>query len=151
MIDQNLYEEILFTIEFEKWCESRELRKKHSRNYSFNEAIFDFKDDLYYVCKIKQQYEPEAKWNMILEKIQKESVNLEAARGKRLDSVLDMLGIKHNRGRCACPLCDSSNETTMSFNGNVFYCFKCGAKGDSISFVQQYKKIGFVQAVKFLI
>ncbi len=51
-------------------------------------------------------------------------------------------------------LCPFHNEKTPSFSVNAqkqfYHCFGCGAGGNVISFVQQYKNVGFVEAVGIL-
>jgi DNA primase len=50
--------------------------------------------------------------------------------------------------------CPFHNEKTPSFfvskERQLFNCFGCGEKGNSISFIQKYKKISFVEALQFL-
>lgn len=50
---------------------------------------------------------------------------------------------------CKCPF---HNENSASFKVEIskdFYkCFGCGVSGDSIKFLQEYKKIDFIEAVK---
>ncbi len=51
-------------------------------------------------------------------------------------------------------LCPFHNEKSPSFNANAqkqfFHCFGCGASGDVISFIQQYDKLDFPDAVAYL-
>ena len=51
-------------------------------------------------------------------------------------------------------LCPFHSEKTPSFAVNpqdqFFYCFGCGAKGDVFSFVMQYERVDFPEALKRL-
>jgi DNA primase len=48
-----------------------------------------------------------------------------------------------------CPFHPDTNPSlTVSPKKKIFKCFVCGAKGNVFSFVQQYKKISFIEAVK---
>ena len=55
------------------------------------------------------------------------------------------------RGFAPCPF---HNEKTPSFHvhqkWNRFYCFGCGAKGDSIEFIRKLNGLGFQESVKYL-
>ncbi|STP14346.1 DNA primase DNA G [Helicobacter cinaedi] len=48
--------------------------------------------------------------------------------------------------------CPFHNEKTPSFfvnpSKNIFSCFGCGKSGDSIKFLQEYKKLSFIEAVE---
>ena len=50
-----------------------------------------------------------------------------------------------------CPFHPDTNPSlTVSPKKKIFKCFVCGAKGNVFSFVQQYKKISFLEAVKIV-
>ncbi len=55
-----------------------------------------------------------------------------------------------NHGAC-CPF---HNEKTPSFSVSqpkqFYYCFGCGASGTAISFVMEYDRLGFVEAIEML-
>ena len=72
----------------------------------------------------------------------------------RLD-VVDVVGTRvplkkkgANHGAC-CPF---HNEKTPSFSVSqskqFYYCFGCGASGTAISFVMEFDRLGFVEAVE---
>lgn len=50
--------------------------------------------------------------------------------------------------------CPFHNEKTPSFNVNpakgIFKCFGCGKGGDVVSFVEEYEKFSFVEAIRWL-
>ena len=50
--------------------------------------------------------------------------------------------------------CPFHHEKTPSFNvipkKQFYYCFGCGASGNAISFIMQYKQLGFIEAVEEL-
>lgn len=62
-------------------------------------------------------------------------------------TVLDCFQIQHKRGMCRCPI-HGEKHPSFSFRKNLFKCFACDAKGDTIGFVMQYKEIDFLSAVK---
>ena len=48
-----------------------------------------------------------------------------------------------------CPFHDDRNPSfTVSPDKQIFHCFGCHAGGNVFSFIQQYEKISFVDAVK---
>ena len=57
-------------------------------------------------------------------------------------------------GRMLMGLCPFHNEKTGSFavypENNSFYCFGCGAGGDSVSFLMRMERLDYVEAVKAL-
>lgn len=57
-------------------------------------------------------------------------------------------------GRNYKALCPFHQEKTPSFNINpqrqIYHCFGCGAGGDVISFLMEYDKLGFLEAVREL-
>ena len=56
------------------------------------------------------------------------------------------------RGKTLVGLCPFHNEKTPSFtvypDTNSFYCFRCGAGGDVISFIRRIDNLDYVEAVK---
>lgn len=58
------------------------------------------------------------------------------------------------RGKNYKALCPFHTEKTPSFTVNVqkqiFYCFGCGVGGNAFSFLMQYEKLSFIEAVKKL-
>lgn len=66
--------------------------------------------------------------------------------------VCNILGIKLNRNYKA--ICPFHKEKTPSFSvskrKNIFCCFGCGKKGDSITLVSEMLKISPLEAVKYL-
>lgn len=57
-------------------------------------------------------------------------------------------------GRNFKGLCPFHSEKTPSFNINpqrqIYHCFGCGAGGNVISFLMEFEKIGFIEAIKEL-
>jgi DNA primase len=51
--------------------------------------------------------------------------------------------------------CPFHEEKTGSFcvflKDNTYHCFGCGKSGDAISFIEEFEKIEFAEAVRFLI
>jgi len=52
------------------------------------------------------------------------------------------------RGRGQCPFCDSKTGFSVH-DGKGFYCFSCGVHGDKISFIEQFHKCDFKNALRF--
>ena len=70
-----------------------------------------------------------------------------------VEIVSDYVTLKRS-GRNFKGLCPFHKEKTPSFMVNperqIFHCFGCGMGGDVISFVQNYQKINFLEAVRYL-
>jgi DNA primase len=50
-----------------------------------------------------------------------------------------------------CPFHPDTNPSlVVSPKKKIFKCFVCGAKGNVFSFIQQYKKVSFLEAVRFV-
>src|SRR3954462_5272666 len=51
-------------------------------------------------------------------------------------------------------MCPFHNDRDPSMNVNprmgIYKCFACGAGGDAIKFVQEFEKLGFVEALKLV-
>jgi hypothetical protein len=65
------------------------------------------------------------------------------------ESIFAHVGLKPlRRGRGSCPFCDS--KTGFSCNDvKGFNCFACNAHGDKISFIQQFCRCDFKNALRF--
>lgn len=56
---------------------------------------------------------------------------------------------KGNSVKCLCPFHDDHDPSmSISKEKQIYKCFVCDSAGNSFSFVQDYEKIGFLQAVK---
>ncbi|MEE2876780.1 MAG: DNA primase [Candidatus Neomarinimicrobiota bacterium] len=70
-----------------------------------------------------------------------------------LDVVSDYVELRR-RGRNHFGLCPFHPEKTPSFSvapdKQIYHCFGCGAGGNAISFLMEYEKISFVEALKNL-
>lgn len=54
--------------------------------------------------------------------------------------------------KAVCPFHDDSNPSlTISTQKRIFNCFVCGTKGDAITFVMLFEKIGYPQAIQRMI
>jgi twinkle protein len=85
--------------------------------------------------------------------ISKETV--QTAKDKPLADVIKSFGFQlKKQGTELVMNCCFHNESTPSFKvdttQNFFKCFGCGKSGDSISFVQEYKKVDFNKAVEYI-
>ena len=56
--------------------------------------------------------------------------------------------IIHNKTLC---MFHNDKNASLHIYTNSYYCFSCGAKGDSIAMIQKLKNCSFTHAVKFLI
>ncbi len=51
--------------------------------------------------------------------------------------------------KASCPFHDERSASFMvSPEKNIFHCFGCGVSGDAFKFLQEYKKISFIEAVE---
>lgn len=69
--------------------------------------------------------------------------------------VLSFEGIELNqKGRAFWTSCPLHSEKTASFKVDAenqrFHCFGCGASGDAIGFIMQYRNLSFPEALKHL-
>jgi len=86
-------------------------------------------------------------------KISNNSIQQIKARADVLDVVSEVVQLKQ-RGRNYFGLCPFHEEKTASFSVNpalgIFHCFGCGKGGNAITFVMEYEKIEYVEALKRL-
>ncbi len=86
-------------------------------------------------------------------KISNNSIQQIKARADVLDVVAEVVQLKQ-RGRNYFGLCPFHEEKTPSFSVNpalgIFHCFGCGKGGNAITFVMEYEKIEYVEALKRL-
>ena len=59
---------------------------------------------------------------------------------------------KGNNNWALCPFCDDGKKPSFSVNSQkqFYYCFKCRATGNAISFLQSFEGLGFVESVEVL-
>ena len=71
-----------------------------------------------------------------------------------IESVASSYVAFKRRGRNLVGLCPFHSEKTGSFyiypNTQSFYCFGCGAGGDTISFLRRIENLEYIEAVKLL-
>jgi hypothetical protein len=141
-----LHEENIY---IEKIC-----KKYKDRGMMKWRALEIFKEELKTICVEKIcKKEDKEHFNKILTSIKnpERDMNIQKAFSVNMSDVLDHLGIKHNGSRCVTPFTEgSSNESTMSFKGQVFYCFKTAQKGNQVQFIQKIHNKTFTQAVEFI-
>lgn len=77
-----------------------------------------------------------------------------AERVKERTSIVDIVGERVRLSRAGTSwkgLCPFHRERTPSFHVNqdrgTYYCFGCGAKGDAISFLQEFEGLSFVESL----
>lgn len=69
------------------------------------------------------------------------------------DVVGDFLTLKKKGASwvCTCPFHDDKNPSmTISSRLNIYHCFVCDAKGNSIDFLKNYQKLSFYEALQYL-
>ena len=63
-----------------------------------------------------------------------------------------LFGAGQNRKRCCCVFhSEKTPSLVLDTSLNMYKCFGCGKGGDVIRFVEDFKGMGFVDAVKFLL
>ncbi|GAA7305219.1 hypothetical protein HpCK59_13130 [Helicobacter pylori] len=65
-----------------------------------------------------------------------------------LENYIDLYKIGANFKAC-CPFHDERTASFMvSPEKNIYKCFGCGVSGDALKFLQEYKKLSFIEAVE---
>ena len=86
-------------------------------------------------------------------KISSGSIEQIKARADVLDVVSEVVQMRQ-RGRNYFGLCPFHEEKTPSFSVNpalgIFHCFGCGKGGNAVTFVMEYEKIDYIEALKKL-
>lgn len=55
-----------------------------------------------------------------------------------------------HKGCCPFPFHDDRNPSFVIYPDNRFHCFGCQTNGDVITFIQELKGFGFIQATRYL-
>lgn len=70
-----------------------------------------------------------------------------------VEVISDVVALRQ-RGRNYLGLCPFHNEKTPSFNvlpeKGIFKCFGCGKGGDAVTFLREYQKLSYVEALRVL-
>jgi len=86
-------------------------------------------------------------------KISNNTIEQIKSRADVLEIVSDVVQLRQ-RGRNYFGLCPFHEEKTPSFSVNpslgIFHCFGCGKGGNALTFVMEYEKIDYVEALKRL-
>ncbi len=72
---------------------------------------------------------------------------IEFARDYPIEELDELITVKN--GKAYCPFHDDK-KPSMSVTGNLFHCFGCGEKGNTITFVMKMTGLDFVGAVKYI-
>ncbi|GAA8605543.1 hypothetical protein HpBT308_15030 [Helicobacter pylori] len=65
-----------------------------------------------------------------------------------LERYIDLYKVGSNF-RASCPFHDERSASFfVSREKNIYHCFECGVSGDALKFLQEYKKISFIEAVE---
>ncbi|GAA9027831.1 hypothetical protein HpHA123_14960 [Helicobacter pylori] len=65
-----------------------------------------------------------------------------------LERYIDLYKVGSNF-RASCPFHDERSASFfVSREKNIYHCFGCGVSGDALKFLQEYKKISFIEAVE---
>lgn len=70
-----------------------------------------------------------------------------------LDVVMEFCQLKKsgNSYKACCPIhAEKTPSFIVSPSKNIFKCFGCGAGGDSVAFLKAYKKMDFIEAVRYI-
>jgi len=81
------------------------------------------------------------------------SINKVKDSAKIVDVISDYLELKKNGANyiCLSPFSNEKNPSfTVSQSKNIFKCFSTGKGGDCITFLMEYKKINYIDAIKLL-
>ncbi|GAA6788310.1 hypothetical protein BTM495_10310 [Helicobacter pylori] len=65
-----------------------------------------------------------------------------------LERYIDLYRVGSNFRAC-CPFHDERSASFfVSQEKNIYHCFGCGVSGDALKFLQEYKKISFIEAIE---
>lgn len=71
-----------------------------------------------------------------------------------ITQVVEACGVVFKKGRNKVACCPFHNEKTGSFTADdskgFYKCFGCGASGDAVKFVQDYKNLNYPEAIEWL-
>lgn len=85
--------------------------------------------------------------------LNRESIQQVIQRADIVEVIGQFVNLK-KRGANYIANCPFHNEKTPSFNVNpakgIFKCFGCGKGGDTVSFIEEYEKFSFVEAIRWL-
>ena len=73
-------------------------------------------------------------------------MSLDEIRQVPMTVILDSWGMPYARAKTRCPI-HNEKTASLSFKANLWHCFGCDAKGDTIRFVMLYKELDFLSAV----
>jgi len=72
---------------------------------------------------------------------------LEQIRKADIEAVFEHYGIPVAGNKADCPFCGGQSTIAISREKGLWYCFKCEAGGDIISFVMRKENLGFTETV----
>ncbi len=95
--------------------------------------------------KIRDYMEPKEDSNKVTEE------QIQIARDKPIYGLYTFQKVRGNPNKfmALCPFHDE-NTSSFSVKGNVYHCFGCATRGDSIDFIKRINGWSFIQAVKYL-
>lgn len=133
--------------------------KKYTDSCNMYKALNIFgKDTLCEICNDKiNNYEDRMKFKQVKKdycESKKELLsNAEVENAKNVDVedvIRTVTDIEPKRWRSNCPLCKWTNNMKFSFHDNVYYCFKCWAKWDTIDLYQKLTWSNFKDTIREL-
>lgn len=74
---------------------------------------------------------------------------IQRALEKPIEQLFEENGIKVKKHFCLCPF-HSDKKPSMYLKNNFYYCFSCGASGNTINFLIKHKEYSFQEAVREL-
>ena len=80
-----------------------------------------------------------------------EKFELQMLRDLPIEVVAERMGMEVTRHKALCPFHDD-HHASLSFNvkKNCFRCFVCEAKGGTIDLVMKVRRVGFIEACRWL-
>ena len=78
-------------------------------------------------------------------------IKIEHANEVSLQIVFDELWIHTRINRCICPFCTWTNVLKFSFKNNLYHCFSCESKWNTITFVKKHLWLTWKESVMWLL
>ena len=80
-----------------------------------------------------------------------DKIQLQKLRDLPIEGVAERLGLRVKRHKSLCPFhADSHPSLSFSRSKNMYHCFVCGAKGDTIDLVMRHLRLDFCEACRWL-
>jgi len=151
--DYNLFYDLICDDQLEIDREYKKL-KKQTKKTSVWSAFSIFKENLYGIIMVKQEYEKcdNNIWNRLKNMLNDEDkVDVKRAKEVGIDAVCESLNIELHRGRAVTPfVSDSSNKTAFVAINGTYKCFRTDKSGDTIDLVMEVTGMNFKESVNYI-